>query len=223
MSDKPYRAVEDFLARMRAALRLTGPQAEEIAAEMRGNIYDYIELLRSQGRTEDDAVAMALEEMGNPYEVAHHVRNVVALWSHPAVEICRYVLASGIILWAIFITWCRAWDYGFTASAYIVGIGFHLPMILIIWPRIVWRKNWLFGIVPAALCAAAVLAVAALGTQAGIGEAGRYAMLACIVALAIYVVTMMQQPAQRRFVLLAVLAAALLVRIDKALPFPAYV
>ena len=29
-----------------------------------------------------------------------------------------------------------------------VVVLFHVPGILLLWPRIVWRKNWLFGLIP---------------------------------------------------------------------------
>ena len=214
MSEIVQQRIDEFLGRLRESLRLSSDQAEEITAEVRGDLLDHIDDLRQKGHSEEEAVAIALEEMGNPYEMAFHVRRTVPLWDNRAVEVCRYVIAGGILLWSVYVLWgLRAWTYGFSPVIYVVGLLFFMPIVLVIWPRIVWRKNFLFGLLPPAVGVVLVLLVSMTGTSSEWGDAGRYLILTGIVATAIYVITLMQQRAQRQFVCAAALALVLCIEV----------
>ena len=58
----------------------------------------------------------------------------------------------------------RAWDYGLSTGLFFALV-FHLPVILVLWPRIIWRKNWLFGVVPAAVLVVGAFVLNMAGTS----------------------------------------------------------
>jgi hypothetical protein len=47
---------------------------------------------------------------------------------------------------------------------YTIVLLFHLPFVMLLWPRIVWRKNWLFGLIPAGLAMILALIMNFMGT-----------------------------------------------------------
>jgi hypothetical protein len=67
--------------------------------------------------------------------------------------------------------WEWAWDYGFSAGLFFAML-FHLPVILVLWPKIIWRKNWLFGVVPAVVLVLGAFVLFMTGTteQTGVDD-----------------------------------------------------
>ncbi len=134
--------------------------------EVHADLNAHIELHQGDGHSEDDAVEHALGEMGNAYELANLVRREIPPFGGRILTSIRYLAASGVLLWMLLMLWYfRAGTYGasgLTATGIILLI--HLPIILLLWPRIVWRMNWLFGLIPAGLAFGIAIFLASGGT-----------------------------------------------------------
>jgi len=169
MNDNKHEQVNDFLGKLGEALKDSASQRAEILDEVRTDLDEHIMRFQEEGCSEDEAVTAALAEMGNPYELAHDIRREIPPFGGPAVTTIRYIAASGIMLWLALLAWgIRAWTNGAEGTgALLAVILFHLPIILFLWPRIVWRRNWLFGLIPAGLAFLVVvlLSVAARQTE----------------------------------------------------------
>lgn len=170
MNETNRERVEEFLDQLEEALPEPGHRKREILLEVESDLMASIDAGIESGHSENDSVNAALKEMGNPYEVAHKISQVVAPVSHTPIAIIRYFASAGVMLWTLYLCWnFRAWFYGPEAPAVLaVILLFHVPLIALVWPGIVWRKNWLFGLIPAGL--AIVIAVAASVT--GISASG---------------------------------------------------
>ena len=166
MTDVNREKVERYLQSLEEALGRSNAQSVGILGEVRGDLESHVERFEAEGLPEDEAVERALEEMGNPFELAHHMLREVPPFGGMAVSVIRYLIASGVILWTLLMLWMfRSGTYGFNPILSIVVL-LYLPAILLLWPRVVWRRNWLFGLIPAGVALVIVLATSVLGTSA---------------------------------------------------------
>lgn len=159
MNDSKYTGIEDYLTALESALGRPNGQSRDIVDEVRADLSTQVEHLQADGLSHPEAVQQALGEMGNPYELAHQVKQQIPPFGGTAITAIRYVAAGGLILWLGVLLWLmRGWSYGISGLTVTLAILFmHLPVILLLWPRIVWRRNWLFGLIPAGIGLAVVL------------------------------------------------------------------
>ena len=153
MNNKSRKKVEVFLGNFEEALGRSGRHSTSIVGEVRADLEAHVEGQLSEGKSDEEAVDHALGQMGNPYELAHQIRREITPSEDRVLTWIRYAAASGVIVWTLIVLWnFRAGTYGFggpRVSGIVILI--HLPFILLLWPGIVWRKNWLFGLLPAGL------------------------------------------------------------------------
>ena len=239
MKNNNHEQVNDFLGKLEEALKDSASQREEILDEVRGDLDQHIKRLQEEGYSEDEAVAAALAEMGNPYELAHDMRREIPPFGGPVVTTIRYIAASGLMLWLALLAWgIRAWTYGAEGTAVLLGVLlFHLPIVLFLWPRIVWRRNWLFGLIPAGLAFLVVAFLNVAGIRAeqqftlpetekdaaalqleNQETAERFVTYGILLLITLVVITAilllaMQQRSQRRRVVLALLVVLALVEV----------
>ena len=160
------KKIQEFVQNLKGALEASDSQSQQITHEVRSDIEAHVESLIAKGHSEDEAVEKAIDEMGNPFELAHHMKREVPPFGGHTVTVVRYVIASLIILWTLFMLWgMRAGTYGFSATLVSIIVLLHLPAILLIWPRIVWRRNFLFGLIPAGLVLIATFVFAFGGVE----------------------------------------------------------
>lgn len=156
----------DFFSQLRTSL---GSSAcpDEIIAEVRADFEAQVERLCAEGMGEAEAIGRALEQLGNPYELAHHIRAERAPLPGRGMRILRMAATFVVITWTLLMLWAlRPGAYGSGGVAVTLGVAmFHLPVILLLWPGIVWRRNWLFGLLPAALGLIALVFMSAGGVS----------------------------------------------------------
>jgi len=153
MNESNLQRIDEFLGKFEVALGRPSRQSKEILAEVCADLHAHVKRHLTEGCSEDEAVGRAIDQMGNPYELAHHIRWEVPRSSSDLLTAVRYMAACSLALWLVTLLWyLRAGSYGGFGSLIVVGISLlHLPVILLLWPHVVWRKNRLFGLVPAGL------------------------------------------------------------------------
>lgn len=149
MFEREDERVRGFLDSLRVALGERGGDAG-VVDEVRADLESHIASHRDAGASDDEAITRALDEMGNPYELAHNVRTELPPFGGKALTVVRYVLAAAVLAWTLVLLWAlRPGAYGFQPTILALIALLHFPVVLLLWPRIVWRKNWLFGVGPA--------------------------------------------------------------------------
>ncbi|BCX47979.1 hypothetical protein HAHE_18870 [Haloferula helveola] len=166
MNETSHQRIDGFLSRLEGALTGPASRSRDIVNEVKADLDDHIERFRANGLSEDEAVDRALEEMGNPYELAHQVGREVPPFGGEWLTVIRYLAAGGLAIWLLVLMWTfRAWSYGTDGvRAVFCVVCLHAPVILLLWPRIIWRRNWLFGVIPAGAAFLAALVLGAGGT-----------------------------------------------------------
>lgn len=166
MNDSNHKKIHEFSQSLKEALQSSDSQSEQIATEVQSDLETHIESLIAKGHPENEAVEIAIEEMGNPFELAHHMKQEIPPFGGRALTIVRYIIASMVIVWTLVMLWfMRANNYGFSGTLICIIVLLHLPAILLIWPRIVWRRNYLFGLIPAGLVLAVTFVFALGGVE----------------------------------------------------------
>lgn len=143
-------SIEQYLGELSSALSLSSGQRDDIVDEVRADLTDHIDRLIEAGKSKEEACQMAIAEIGNAYELAHKMQKVVAPKSSKKLNTLRYVVAAAIGLFALyFYAHLRAWEQvGFNPAMCTALLGFFWPALLLTWPGMIWRKNWLFFIYP---------------------------------------------------------------------------
>ena len=155
---------ETYLDRLDRSLTVSAPKKREIVDEIRSDLLAQVKRHQGAGKSEAEAVDLALEEMGDPNELAHSLSEVVPPLSTGPVKVLRILAAGGLIAWTLYLLWnIRAWTYGVSPGISAGLIAFHLSLILLVWPGIIWRRNWLFGLVPAGICLVLFLVLQVVG------------------------------------------------------------
>lgn len=76
----------------------------------------------------------------------------------PAVRNLRRIAAALATVWAVYFLYhWRSADYGFAPVMLSVIVGLHLPLLLLLWPRLAWRWNPLISTEAAALAVLLVM------------------------------------------------------------------
>jgi hypothetical protein len=166
MSSVGREKAEEFFRQLEDAFSGSKEQAREITEELRADFDEHLKRFEGEGKSEDEAIELSLAEMGNPYELGHKMGQEVPPFAGKAATIIRYLLSVGVIAWLLFFLWVmRAWDYGFQSFPYALFGSLHLPVILLLWPRIIWKKNWMFTMSIATAAAFVLASVGFLGKE----------------------------------------------------------
>ncbi|PQO32282.1 hypothetical protein DTL21_18840 [Bremerella cremea] len=164
MAELASKQVQDYLDALRTALKLTPQQSSDIVEEVRDDLFDHVRRLVNRGRDEPTAVAEALADLGPAEELACRIRTEVPPWNGALLQTLRCLLTAALVLLVMWIAWqTRANAFGFSWIRAFGLMATVLPIILIVWPGIVWRKNWMFSAVPAGCVLAMVILVLTLG------------------------------------------------------------
>ena len=214
---------ETFLNRLENSLVVDPQKKREIIDEIRSDLRAQVKGLQEEGKSESEAVDLALEEMGDPETLGRSLSEVVPPLSTGPVSGVRYLAAAGLMVWAGMLLWnFRAWTYGFSPGVTAGLIAFHLSLVLMIWPGIIWRWNWLFGLLPAGLCLGVALAIQLAGASGSsssftydltemetpaptprLSPLVGYSALAGLIGINLLLFYLMQRPQQRRITIAA--------------------
>lgn len=227
------KQVIDFLDSLECALQLPSEQSRRIVDEVRADLSEHIQRFVEKGNDEETAVALALDEMGSPDELARHMSAAVPPLNGPAVRLLRRSLTVLLTLLIAWIFWdYRANCYGFSFTrALAIGMVF-LPIVLLTWPSVIWRSNWMFSVLPSAAIFIVIILLMSTGQSSSttliispdtpgpvpsypadprdgiVVSATGYTILGLLATLTIYLMAMMQRKRQR---IAAIFAAMLLV------------
>lgn len=226
MHEPSNKRVVDFLERFERSLRIASDRRRAAVEEVRADLVAHIEHHAAKGCEQAEAVDRALEEMGDPDTLAHQIVAAAPAFNHPALRVTRYiltVLVAGGFAWLAFEL--RAWRYGTSVAGLLATGSVFLTLVLLLWPGVVWRRNWLFSFVPAVVILLLAMAMMSVGTEQAttLGEAQSpapdrsvipYVLLAALSALVVYLLVMIQRPKQR------LIAAALGLLLPVAIELP---
>lgn len=139
--------VKEFFASLERALGGSNEQSDAVQAELRADLEVEVREAVAGGMDRDLAWTEALEAMGEPEALGRSMRG--SLPPAPPKPMLRNlrVLAAGLTAaWALglLFEW-RSTDYGFEPRMMLTLLGIHLPLVLLLWPGLVWRWNPLFS------------------------------------------------------------------------------
>ncbi|MGI9473158.1 MAG: permease prefix domain 1-containing protein [Rubripirellula sp.] len=197
----------------------TQPIIDEVSADLRGHVQRHVDA----GIQEEDAVSAAIAEMGPPAELGRQMKAAIPPLPNSNVRMLRRIVAVVLGLGLFWLLWnIRAWDYGFSMGRVVAVVSVALTMILLVWPDIIWRGNWLYQGLPTMLVLGGSFLAMTVGTSTQFVDgqpvkepmisidAMRIGLCVAFVCLAIYLLGMIQQRRQRvvalTFVLLGVAA-----------------
>ena len=209
MHELSSKRVVDFLERFEKSLRIAPDHRRDAVDEVRADLVAHIEHHAAEGCDEAEAVDRALNEMGDPDTLARQIGAAAPAFNHPALRIARYVLTllvAGGFAWLTFEL--RAWRYGTSVPGLIATGAIFLTLVLLLWPAVVWRRNWLFSFVPAVVMLLFAMALIGVGTEqtttlntAPTPTPDRSVILLVLLtgscALVVYLLVMIQRPRQR--------------------------
>ncbi len=138
-----------YLESLEQSLRLPPEQARAVVDEVRADLLAHIQRSVEQGHEERQAVALAIEEMGPADELAAQMRGAIPPLGNYNIRVLRRAAAMFLTLLLLWGFWhVRAMDFGFSIPR-AVSCGVLLtPVALLVWPDVIWRKNWMFTVVP---------------------------------------------------------------------------
>jgi len=204
--------VLDYLDALERALQLAPQQARRIVDEVRADLVDQIRRRVEQGRSEPEAVDAALDDLGPPAELARRIRDEAAPEGDAVLRAARYALGLALVGFAGWVLWHgRAWTYGFSPIRALGIAACCLPILLMVWPGVIWRRNWMFSAIPTGVVLAIVAVLAGGGRSATAtidpavppsaplpaSAVGGYVALALLSAVTVFLLVMMQRPRQR--------------------------
>ncbi|MCO6044050.1 hypothetical protein NG895_09025 [Aeoliella sp. ICT_H6.2] len=233
--------LHQYFEELEASLNLSEPHTRTIVDEVRADVVTRIAAQTSEGQTEEDAVKRILEELGTPRELANSIRSTVPPWGTPAFIYTRYLLSGLLVLLSLWVTWnIRSTEWGFSTLRIVAITSIFLPIFLLTWPGIVWRKNWMFSFISTVVAFAFVMLALAVGSESAqpaisldlppatavealhpgdpsysTVQPVAYFVLAIFAALTVYLLTMLQ----RRQQLLLTATVPLFVLLAIELPF----
>lgn len=206
---------DDFLCEFRKALKLPSPQADKIVDEVSADLLDHVRDHTAKGMSEAKALDVALEDLGDPVALARTISETAKPEVAPWLTPLRYLAVGVLGLWAIYFLWnIRAWNYGFSPLTTVVGLAFHLSILLLIWPKCVWRKNWLFGLIPAGISLLILIILCVMGTSSA-GDRSSFLIGTVPLCVLIFLILNLQRRRQR----IVVIAVAVLVVSLVEIPF----
>lgn len=166
MSNSISELVQNYFDELESALKLSSTQTRDLVDEIRSNAIDKIADLCRAGVAEADAVSQTLDDLGSPSRLAESIRHESPPFHSPLATTLRGVGAVAAVGIALYCGLAfRASFYGPSWTFYIGLVGVFLPLVLLLWPKVVWRVNWLFNFIPVAVVFAAIMLAASLGTK----------------------------------------------------------
>lgn len=166
MAELISQKLHDYFDELEAALALNADQSRGIVDEVRADLMARVAERTSQGETEQQAVSHTLEELGRPRELAQSIRSEVPPLSAPAIRYARYALSGLLVSLFLWLMWSfRSLEWGFSGLRVLSFIAFFLPVFLLAWPAVVWRKDWLFSFIPTIAAFAVVMLAMTVGTE----------------------------------------------------------
>lgn len=210
-----------YLESLEQALRLPPEQARPVVDEVRSDLLAHVQRYVDQGQEESQAVTLAIEEMGPADELAAQMRAAIPPLGNYNIRVLRRAAAMFLTLLLLWVFWhVRAMDFGFSIPRALACSVLLTPVALLIWPDVIWRKNWMFTVVPTVVIFLLVFVAMTMGQQTdsmmvidpnAVPEAGEisdirdestadvvgYLVLGLLVALTIYLFTQIQRRRQR--------------------------
>ena len=167
MNDTNQNRIDRFMRAFGQALGHPATSREEIIAEIRADLASHIERLEASGSSREEALDLALAELGDPQELARTLGPAATPMQGTAINTIRYIAAGGMLLCALgMMLGFRGLTYGWAGLGPVLIIGlFIMPLILLVWPGIIWRKNWLFGLIPVGIAVLIVLFSQFVGSE----------------------------------------------------------
>ena len=221
--------LDDYVSTLEQALGGARDQARAIGDEVRADLEAHRDRFLAEGCDEKEAVRRALDEMGNPFELAHRMRAEVPPFDGLPLSGVRLTLALAIVAWvALLLYEFRAWSYGFPPELVLPVLGLHLPVVLLLWPRIVWRDRLLYRVSLGGAAALVALGFVVMGRMSrplvydldsgAVQDAGPSVIEIMVLAgllgvLTVALLAAIQRPRQRRVAVLATLAVVLAVEL----------
>lgn len=167
---------EAYLTKLERSLDVSGKQARDILDEARSDLLDHVKRFREQGKDESDAVDLAIAEMGDPVAAATEIGATLPPDSPSWLKVFRILLSLPVICFGVMVLqFSYSSQYGRDLNT-VVGsmalLSFFLMPALLLWPTIVWRKNWLFGVIPAGASLLLVMMAMSLGISQSTSVSG---------------------------------------------------
>lgn len=168
MTDRSRDDLESYFTEL---LRALGTKHGSAAAEIRDDAETRLLARVRAGEDARAAEAAIIEDLGNPFELAHRIRTTRAPIGGALETRLRTIFLFLIVGWMLLIGWSvRPWDYGTRGTlGLLFMVAIHAPFALLVAPRVVWRKNWLFLPV-ISFAAGGVLFFLAFGGQSSSSE-----------------------------------------------------
>lgn len=166
MSNSISELVQNYFDELESALKLSSTQTRDLVDEIRSNAIDKIADLCRAGVAEAEAVSQTLDDLGSPSQLAESIRHESPPFHSPLATTLRGVGAVAAVGIALYCGLAfRASFYGPSWTFYLGLVGVFLPLVLLLWPKVIWRVNWLFSFIPVAVVFAAIMLAASLGTN----------------------------------------------------------
>ncbi|QEG41964.1 permease prefix domain 1-containing protein [Roseimaritima ulvae] len=138
-----------YLETLERSLRMPPEQARPVVDEVRDDLLTHVQRRVERGQDESQAVAAAIEEMGPPEQLAAELRVTMPPMGHASVRVLRRAAAIFLTMFLLWVGWhVRAMDFGFSLPRAVAYGVLLTPIALLIWPDLIWRKNWMFTVVP---------------------------------------------------------------------------
>lgn len=139
--------VQAFFGSLERALGGPNEQSDAVQAELRADLEAQVRDAVAAGTGRDAAWSTALESMGEPAALAAAMRgSLPPAPPRPWLRNLRMIGAGLVAVWALSILFhWRSTDYGMDVRMTLLLLGAHLPLVLLLWPGLVWRWNPLFS------------------------------------------------------------------------------
>ena len=138
--------VQAFFASLERALGGPHEQSDAVQAELRADLEAQVGDAVAAGADRDAAWRDALAAMGEPEALARSMRGALPpsmprAWARNL----RMIGAGLVVAWTVSV-FCsfRSWSYGIDLRFASIVLGVHLPLVLLLWPGVIWRWNPLF-------------------------------------------------------------------------------
>ena len=138
--------VQAFFASLEKALGGPHEQSDAVQAELRADLEAQVGGAVAAGADRDVAWSEALDAMGEPEALARSMRGALPpSMPRAGARNLRMIGAGLVSAWAVTILYSiRSWDYGIDLRMTAVVLGLHLPLVLLLWPGVIWRWNPLY-------------------------------------------------------------------------------
>ena len=199
-----------YLDALRTSLDLPAEQSQPVVDEVSADLMGHVQRHIEAGATEEDAVAAAITELGPPHQLGAQMKSAIPPLPAAGIRNLRKTAAIMLGLAMLWFLWnIRAWDYGFSWGRVVAFLSVTLPIILVVWPDIVWRQDWMFRFFPTALVLVGCFLMMTVGvsTEYVNGEAtteplislnvARIGICVAFASLSFYLLWMVQRRQQR--------------------------